>query len=176
MPAARSRSRTPRRSDDAVFDAFAASGEAALDSAAARPARQRRRTGGPRTPLPLLPLIVGLAAIGVAYVAQSAHVTQSTYEAASLQAKQAQLQQQDEQLSQQLDRLRSSARIDAAAQQLGMRPPSHWSAVYAREAVLSVPGAPTTGGAPGGGGDPVQRLVAALSGSFGPEDAEAAGP
>ncbi|HEY6782773.1 MAG TPA: hypothetical protein VI296_06020, partial [Candidatus Dormibacteraeota bacterium] len=43
--------------------------------------RLRIRRGGPRTPLPLLPVIAVAAGIGIAYVNQTAHVTTDTYQA-----------------------------------------------------------------------------------------------
>jgi cell division protein FtsL len=164
---------------DDVFDAFAAiDGEDAgdLDAVAGRRRRPRTRRGGPRTPLPLLPVIGICAGIGIAYVSQTAHLTQATYQANSLAAEQRQLQQQALQLDDELARLRSSSRIDAAAQQLGMKPPARWAYVVAAAQPVTVPATPTTASAGGSNGaDPVQRLVAALSGSFGPSEAEAAG-
>ena len=105
-----------------------------LDSAGPAPGgvpsrRTRLRRGGPSTPLPLLPLIAALAGVGVAYVGQIAHSTQATYNAASLAEDNQQLQSQDAQLSDELARLESGARVVAAAQQLGMRPATHWTYV-----------------------------------------------
>lgn len=91
--------------------------------------RSRLRRGGPRTPLPLLPLITVGAGIGIAYVSQTAHATQSTYRASQLTAQQLHLQAQYAQLQDELARLQSSERIVAAAQQLGMRPASSWVSV-----------------------------------------------
>jgi cell division protein FtsL len=168
----------PADSFDDVFDAFAAiDGEGAGDLAAvvSRRRRPRTRRGGPRTPLPLLPVIGICAGIGIAYVSQTAHLTQATYQANSLAAEQRQLQQQAVQLDDELARLRSSSRIDAAAQQLGMKPPGKWAYVVAASQPVTVPAAPATASGGGSNGaDPVQRLVAALSGSFGPSEAEAA--
>jgi len=169
------------RSDsfDEVFDAFAAidgGGGADLDAGASRRRRPRTRRGGPRTPLPLLPIIGICAGIGIAYVSQTAHLTQATYQANSLAAEQRTLQQQAQQLGDELERLRSSSRINAAAQQLGMKPPAKWAYVTAANAPVTVPAAPdSAGGGSNYGADPVQRLVAALSGQFGPSEAEAAG-
>ncbi len=164
---------------DEVFDAFAAiEGESDDDLAvqASRPRRPRTRRGGPRTPLPLLPVIGICAGIGIAYVSQTAHLTQSTYQAADLGRQQQQLQTEAKQLDAQLAQLSSSARIDAAAQQLGMKPPAKWNYVTAVQQPVSVPAAPALADSSGATtGDPVQRLVAALSGSFGPSEAEAAG-
>ena len=86
------------------------------------PARYARlRRGGPRTPLPLVPLIAIGAGIGIAYVSQSAHATQATYQASNLASQQQQLRGQAGQLNDELARLESSERIVSAAQQLGMR-------------------------------------------------------
>ena len=175
MPASKN---TPADSFDDVFDAFAAiDGESAgdLDAAVSRRRRPRTRRGGPRTPLPLLPIIGICAGIGIAYVSQTAHLTQATYQANSLAAEQRQLQGQALQLDDELARLRSSSRIDAAAQQLGMKPPAKWAYVVAASQPVTVPPAPATASGGNNGADPVQRLVAALSGSFGPSEAEAAG-
>lgn len=123
--------------------------------------RQRLRRGGPRTPLPLLPLIAVAAGIGVAYVSQSAHTTAATYEASRLAAQEQQLAAQNQQLSEELSRLESSERVVAAAQQLGMRPASQWSSVAAQP-VQVMPTAPAqeTSGSPA---DPARDLVAALA-------------
>jgi cell division protein FtsL len=171
---------TPRQASfDEIFDAFAAIDGASDDNLAeqaARPRRPRTRRGGPRTPLPLLPVIGICAGIGVAYVSQTAHLTQSTYQAAGLATEQGQLQAQAQQLDADLARLRSSSRIDAAAQQYGLKPPVKWAYVAAVAQPVSVPPLPAyadSGGATTG--DPMQRLVAALSGTFGPSEAEAAG-
>lgn len=136
-----------------------------LDEPRAR--RTRLRRGGPRTPLPLLPLIAALAGVGVAYVSQSAHSTSATYQAVSLSAQNRQLSSQDAELGDELARLQSAERIVAAAQQLGMRPAGHWSYVNAPlKPVLNTPGAQlatTTGGA----ADPLQQFVATVGGAFG---------
>jgi len=141
---------------------------------APRGLRSRNRRGGARTPVPLLPLIALGAGVAIAYVAQTAHLTQSTYEVNKLTAQQAALRQLDQRLGAELDRLRSAARIDRASQQMGLRPPAHWGYVAAVAPGLNVPGAPSTGAQPGRGSDSLQKLVAALSGEFG--QAEAAGP
>jgi cell division protein FtsL len=172
-------SKNTNDSFDDVFDAFAAldGGGAAGDDAqaAASPRRPRTRRGGPRTPLPLLPIIGICAGIGIAYVSQTAHLTQATYQANDLAAQQRQLQSQAQQLDADLARLRSSSRIDAAAQQLGMKPPAKWAYATASGVPVAVPPAPVTAENTSGGGDPMQRLVAALSGTFGPSEAQAAG-
>jgi len=164
---------------DEVFDAFAAiegGNDDDLDAQAARPRRPRTRRGGPRTPLPLLPVIGICAGIGIAYVSQTAHLTQSTYEAASLATEQRQLQSQTQQLDAELARLRSSSRIDAAAQEYGLKPPARWAYVTAAPQPVNVPPVPAVADSnAAGSGDPMQRLVAALSGTFGPSEAEAAG-
>jgi len=171
---------TPLDSFDDVFDAFAAIESASAGDVKAQPSRRRRprtRRGGPRTPLPLLPIIGICAGIGIAYVSQTAHMTQAGYQANSLAAEQQRLQQQDQQLSDELDRLRSSSRISQAAQELGLKPPAKWAYVTASAQPVDVPPGSdaVTASAGNNSADPVQRLVAALSGSFGPSEAEAAG-
>jgi cell division protein FtsL len=128
------------------------------------PRRQRLRRGGPRTPLPLLPLIAVAAGVGIAYVHQSAQATTATYQAAHLTAQHEQLRIQNEQLSDELARLASSERIVAAAQQFGMRPAGQWAYVAAAP-VQVVPAQPARETA-AGHETPVQRLLAALSGDF----------
>jgi cell division protein FtsL len=128
--------------------------------------RSRLRRGGPRTPLPLLPLIAVGAGIGIAYVSQTAHATQSTYRATSLAAQQQHLHTEYLQLSDELARLQSSARIVSAAQHLGMRPASSW-AYIASNPVQVLPTSPPQLTATSG--DALQQLVAALSGAAGPE-------
>jgi hypothetical protein len=144
-----------------------------LDETPAR--RTRLRRGGPRTPLPLLPLIAALAGVGVAYVSQSAHSTQATYQAVSLSAENQQLLTQDSQLGDDLARLESAERIVAAAQLLGMRPAGHWSYVdVVVKPVVSVP-APVLATQPGSD-DPLQQLVAAVGGAFGVHGSQGAAP
>jgi cell division protein FtsL len=169
--------------DDATFDVFAI---AAADAAAAdaddvpveeeRNLRSRRRRGGPRTPFPLLPIIAVCAGVGIAYVAQTAHLTQATYQATNLAAQQSELQRENTRLGEQLDQLRSTARIDAAAQQLGMKAPVRWAYVPASTVRVTVPPAPGTTGPLQAPRDAVQTLVAALMGQFGTTEAEAASP
>lgn len=132
--------------------------------------RPRLRRGGPRTPLPLLPLIAVAAGVGIAYVNQTAHATSATYAAARLTAQHDQLRIEAEQLSDELARLESSVRIVSAAQQFGMRPASEWAYV-ASQPVVVVP-SPATAQEVGTPKDTaVQRLLAALSGAFGPAQA-----
>jgi hypothetical protein len=169
---------TPSRLDDDTFDAYAGGRPVpdvpdGLEPAGRR--SRRRRGGGPRTPLPLLPFILLVAVIGIAYVAQSAHLTQATFDATRLTAEQSALRDENSRLGDALDRLRSGARIDAAAQAMGMRPPSKWAYVAAVPPPVSVPAAPAPLGRPAGG-DAMERLVAALRGSFGTDEAEAAAP
>jgi hypothetical protein len=135
-----------------------------LDESPAR--RTRLRRGGPRTPLPLLPLIAALAGVGVAYVSQSAHSTSATYQAVVLSDQNQQLRGQNAQLGDQLARLESAERIVAAAQKLGMRPAGHWSYVNVPlKPVVKVPG-PLIAAQPGGG-DPLQQFVASVGGALG---------
>jgi hypothetical protein len=131
------------------------------------PARRTRlRRGGPRTPLPLLPLIAALAGVGVAYVSQSAHSTQATYQATALSSQNQQLRGQDAELGDELARLQSTERIVAAAQALGMRPAGHWSYIdVALKPVVNVP-APLLTTQPGAG-DPLQQFVATVGGMLG---------
>ena len=163
--------------DDDIFDAFTDGrpAEAVPDGLEPEGRRGRRRRGGPRTPLPLLPFILLVAVIGIAYVGQSAHLTQATYQATRLAAERSSLREESSRLGAELDRLRSGARIDAAAQSLGMRPPSRWAYVAAVPAPVDVPAGPAPLDRPAGG-DAMQRVVAALRGSFGADEAEAAAP
>lgn len=140
-----------------------------LDESPAR--RTRLRRGGPRTPLPLLPLIAALAGVGVAYVSQSAHSTQATYQAVSLASQNEQLRNQDSQLGDELARLESAERIVVAAQQFGMRPAGRWSYVAGQlQPVVKVP-APQLATQPRSG-DPLQQFVAAIGGAVGVHDGE----
>lgn len=140
-----------------------------LDEPPAR--RTRLRRGGPRTPLPLLPLIAALAGVGVAYVSQSAHSTQATYQAAYLSVQNQQLINQDSQLGGDLARLESAERIVAAAQKLGMRPAGHWSYVDVQlKPVVDLP-APLLATQPANS-DPLQQFVAAVAGAFGVRDGQ----
>jgi cell division protein FtsL len=121
--------------------------------------RQRLRRGGPRTPLPLLPVIAIAAGIGVAYVSQSAHTTAATYEVSSLAAQQQRLKAQDQQLTEELSRLDSSERIVAAAQHLGMRPANQWAYVASQPAQVMPSAKPQTVSTT----DPARDLIAALT-------------
>jgi hypothetical protein len=167
-----------RRLHDDTFDAFTDGRpvEEVPDGLAPDGRRgRRRRGGGPRTPLPLLPFILVVAVIGIAYVAQSAHLTQATFQATQLSAEQTSLRDENGRLGDELDRLRSGARIGAQAQAMGLRPPSRWAYVASVPLPVSIPAAPLPLGRPAGG-DPMERLVAALRGSFGADEAEAAAP
>jgi cell division protein FtsL len=128
--------------------------------------RFRVRRGGPRTPLPLLPVIAVAAGIGIAYVNQTAHVTTATYQATRLAAQQEQLVAQNGQLNSELARLEASERIIAAAQSLGMHPAVRWARVVASPA--PVIGSPATDQLTSSTSDStLQQLVAALAGAFG---------
>jgi hypothetical protein len=127
--------------------------------------RLRIRRGGPRTPLPLLPVIAIAAGIGIAYVNQTAHVTTATYQATRLRAQQQQLVALDSQLSAELSRLESSERIIAAAQGMGMRTAVKWAFVAAapHNVITSPPADQLTGSDSNG---TLQQLVGALDGAF----------
>jgi cell division protein FtsL len=128
--------------------------------------RLRIRRGGPRTPLPLLPVIAIAAGIGIAYVNQTAHATTATYQATSLAAQQEQLDAQNAQLASELARLQSSERIITAAQDLGMHPAARWAKVEASpSAVIGSPPAEQLTASESN--STLQQLVAALAGDFG---------
>jgi cell division protein FtsL len=128
--------------------------------------RLRIRRGGPRTPLPLLPVIAIAAGIGIAYVNQTAHVTTATYQATRLAAQQEQLIAQNAQLASELERLQSSERIITAAQNLGMHPAARWANVEASPSpVIGSPPAEQLTSSESN--STLQQLVAALAGDFG---------
>jgi cell division protein FtsL len=124
----------------------------------------RLRRGGPRTPIPLLPIIAVAAGIGVAYVSQAAGATKTSYEVTSLQSQEQRLENQDQQLGNELAQLESSERIVAAAQAIGMQPSSTWSAVAASPVRILPTAAPQQAAQPDQGGA-LQQLIGALSGS-----------
>jgi hypothetical protein len=154
---------------DKTFDAFAGT-----VPAAAAPERARTRRGGPHAPLPLLPLIGLCAGIGIAYVAQTAHITQTSYQESSLVAQQADLQRQDAQLADNLARLRSPERIDVAAQRLGLHPPSKWAYVVAVPAPIAPPVTTADRTTSPAGSGALDHVVEAMVGSFGPTGSSAA--
>lgn len=95
--------------------------------AAGRVARERRRRGGPRTPLPLLPVIAICAGVGLAYVNETAKATKDTYNETTLITQQQQLSNEDQQLGAQLSRLEAASQIISEAQRLGMVPAGTWT-------------------------------------------------
>ena len=142
-------------------------GSVPMDEAPLR--RTRLRRGGPRAPLPLVPLIAALTGIGVAYVSQSAHSTQATYAATALAATNQQLLAQDAQLGDQLARLQSSERIVAAAQKMGMRPAAKWTYLSAPSTPV-VPAPDTTeltGTSSQADGGLLAQIVGDITGVFG---------
>ncbi len=149
-------------------DRMSAPGKGGVDDVPFEPLvrRLRIRRGGPRTPLPLLPVIAIAAGIGIAYVNQTAHVTAATYRATRLAAQQEQLVAEDGQLSSELARLGSSERIISAAQTLGMHPAGHWAFVVASPAPVigSPPAEQLTSSETN---STLQQLVGALAGDFG---------
>ena len=128
--------------------------------------RLRIRRGGPRTPLPLLPVIAIAAGIGIAYVNQTTHVTTATYQATHLESVQQQLAAENLQLGAELSRLESSERIIQSAQEMGMRPAEKWARVVAapHNVISSPPEEQLTGDDTG---TTLQQLVGALDGAFG---------
>jgi len=132
--------------------------------------RLRIRRGGPRTPLPLLPVIAIAAGVGIAYVNQTAHVTTATYQATRLAATQQQLAAQAGQLNNELAQLESSERIIAAAQHLGMHPAARWAFVVSgpSHVITSPPDDELTSSK---SGSTLEQLVAGLVGAFGGDTA-----
>ncbi|MFN2592669.1 MAG: hypothetical protein ABR532_07530 [Candidatus Dormibacteria bacterium] len=128
--------------------------------------RERRRRGGPRTPLPLVPLIAVCAGVGIAYVSQTAHGTQTTYQAAGLTAERDALRRENDQLADELGRQRSAERIVSAAQRLGMRPAGQWLYVASPPVPVIAPPRQLTGQSTPDNGSAMGRLISALRGSF----------
>lgn len=147
---------------DDTFDAFAGA-----VPAPAAPERTRTRRGGPHAPLPLLPLIGLCAGIGIAYVAQTAHITQMSYQETTLAGEQAQLRSETDQLAGDLARLSSPERIDAAAQRLGLKPPSKWAYVVAVPAPIAAPATTSDPTKVAPGSTPIEHVVQASVGSIG---------
>lgn len=140
----------------------------ALPLGATSSRRDRRRRGGPRTPLPLLPIIAVCAGIGLAYVSQTAQATQANYDQTSLIHQQQQLTLEDQQLGSQLAELSASARIIKSAQRLGMVTGGTWAYAVAPAAQVATPPA-TELAAPStpSGGSVLGEFGSALLGVFG---------
>lgn len=129
--------------------------------------RRRGRRGGPRTPLPLLPLIAICCGVAIAYVSQTARATQAGYEVSTLASQQSALRQEDERLGDELARLSSAERIVAAAQRMGMRPATRWSYVASAPVPVVPVDSPAQVASDGTTDGPVEHLVAAFDGSYG---------
>jgi cell division protein FtsL len=130
--------------------------------------RDRRRRGGPRTPLPLLPVIAVCAGVGLAYVSQTAQATQANYDQTTLIHEQQQLTAQDQQLAVQLGQLSASARVIDLAQRLGMVTGGTWSYAVAPAAQLVTAPATELAAPPAQtGGSTLGTLGSTLSGVFG---------
>jgi cell division protein FtsL len=119
-----------------------------------------------RTPLPLLAVIAIAAGVGIAYVNQTARVTQATYQVSALATEQQQLSTENSKLGDDLSRLQASERIVAAAQQLGMKPAGSWSYVAASPVAVLVTPSPSAN-SKAQPSDPMQRLVASIGNAFG---------
>ena len=141
----------------------------ALPLSATSSRRDRRRRGGPRTPLPLLPIIAVCAGIGLAYVSQTAQATQATYDQTKLISTQQQLTLEDQQLGSQLAELSASARIIDSAQRLGMVTGGTWAYAVAPAAQVATPPATELAAAPStqSGSSVLGELGSALLGVFG---------
>jgi hypothetical protein len=139
----------------------------ALPLSATSSRRDRRRRGGPRTPLPLLPIIAVCAGIGLAYVSQTAQATQATYDQTSVI--QQQLTLEDQQLGSQLAELSASARIIESAERLGMVTGGTWAYAVAPAAQVATPPATELAAAPStqSGSSVLGEFGSALLGVFG---------
>jgi len=143
----------------------AASAADALPPHAPDPRRDRQRRGGPRTPLPLLPIIAICAGVGLAYVNQTAQATQANYDQTSLIHQQEQLTAQDQQLGAQLAQLCASARVIDQAQSLGMVTGGTWSyAVAPAAVVVTAPATELAAPSPAAGGSVLGELGSVVSG------------
>jgi hypothetical protein len=137
----------------------------ALPGSAPHTRRERRGRGGPRTPLPLLPIIAICAGIGLAYVSQTAQATQANYDQTNLIQEQQQLTAQDLQLGAQLSQLSASARVIDEAQSLGMVTGGTWSYAVAPAAdVVTAPATELAAPSPASDGSVLGELGSVLSG------------
>lgn len=91
--------------------------------------RRRSRARQSRRIIPLVVVATASALIGVVYVSQSAHVTQSTYVLSNLESTQAQLSQSNSVIQGELTQAEAPERIDAAAQHLGLQPSTTWTEI-----------------------------------------------
>jgi len=136
-----------------------------LHASAAR--RDRRRRGGPRTPLPLLPIIAVGTGICLAYVSQTAQATKANYDQTSLIHEEQQLTAQDQQLGVQLAQLSAAERVITAAQRLGMVTGGTWSyAVGPTAQVVTPPATVVSAPQTQTGSSILGELASALSGVF----------
>jgi hypothetical protein len=141
---------------------------AALPPHETRQRRDRGRRGGPRTPLPLLALIAAVTGVGIAYVSQTAHATQTTYDATALIQTQQQLTVQDQQLGDRLGQLLATEKIITQARRLGMVEGGTWLyATATPEQVVPSPAAEVVDASKQQTTDSaVAQLIGVLSGAF----------
>ncbi len=96
----------------------------------------------------LLPALAALVAVGVMYAAQTAQATALTYQIAALRASKAQLVQQEQLRSQELEQRESAGTVVGDAGRLGFGSASSWS----------------TASPPSSASDPLAPVLVALRG------------